>query len=107
MFQTQFSPAILPILAQIPTLFHAQWYRPICLAGTRSLPSGEHCQQSAGIDCLRSGCLPLYDWLPLSAGLLLFRHWASSFQLIVANSEYLRQQLNAWGCPSTLVMAPR
>ena len=104
MFLTQLSSAILPVLADVPALYHVQWYRPICLTGTRVLPGGQACQQRAGIACLRSGCLPLHDWVPLVAGLQLFRHWSSSFRMIVANSGHMQRRLAQWGCRAASVI---
>jgi glycosyltransferase involved in cell wall biosynthesis len=104
MFLTQLSPAILPVLASVPTLYHAQWYRSICLTGTRVLPSGEACRQRAGLACLRSGCVPVQDWIPLAGGLQLLRYWAKSFRLVVANSEYVKTELNAWGLRADCVI---
>jgi glycosyltransferase involved in cell wall biosynthesis len=102
MMLTQLSPAILPILEHIPTLYYAQWYRPICLTGTRILPNSQPCEQHAGLACLR--CLPFQTWLPLAAGLQLFQHWSLAFRLIVADSEHLHRELNQWGCRSTKVI---
>ena len=105
MFLTQLSPAILPLLAQVPTLYNVHWYRPICLIGTRILPDGRPCQQCAGLACLQNRCLPPLEWLPLVVGLQLYRRWANVFRLVVTPSKYVTRQLNAWGCPATLDIA--
>ncbi len=44
MFFTQLSPLILPLLRRVPALYHVVWYRPICLTGTKLLPTGSPCQ---------------------------------------------------------------
>ena len=35
-FLTQLSPSILPLLINIPTIYHVAWYRAICPLGTKS-----------------------------------------------------------------------
>ncbi len=104
MFLTQLSPAILPILSKIPALYYAQWYRAICLKGTRQLSDGQRCQQRAGLPCLTSKCIPITEWLPLAAGLQLFRHWSNAFRAIVANSNFVKDQLHQYGLPITHVI---
>jgi glycosyltransferase involved in cell wall biosynthesis len=93
MHLTQLSPLILPLLTDIPTLYHAVWYRAVCPRGTKMLPDSSSCQHRAGTACRSHGCLPLRDWLPLMLQMRLWRHWSKAFNLIVANSEALKRQL--------------
>ena len=104
MFLTQLSPLILPLLKEVPSIFHVQWYRPICPVGTKMLPDGRACQKRAGWVCYRSRCLPARDWLLLMLQMKLWRRWRHSFDLIVANSEAVRQRLTADGIESVEVM---
>lgn len=104
MFLTQLSPSVLPVLAEVPSVYHAQWYRPICLTGTRVLPDGRGCPHRAGAACLREGCIPVQDWLPLAWGLQRFREWRGAFRLIVANSGYVQRALSEWGCEVSMVI---
>lgn len=104
MFLTQLSPSILPVLAEVPSVYHAQWYRPICLTGTRVLPDGRACPYRAGAACLRERCVPAQDWLPLAWGLQRFRERKSAFRLIVANSGYVQKALGEWGCEAPMVI---
>lgn len=104
MFLTQLSPSILPVLAEAPSVYHAQWYRPICLSGTRALPNGADCAHPAGTACLREGCVPVQDWLPLILGLGRCRERLAAFRLIAANSEYVQRTLGEWGCAASLVI---
>jgi glycosyltransferase involved in cell wall biosynthesis len=97
MFQTQLSPLILPLLRSIPTLYHLQWYRSICPKGTKLLPNGQTCRVGQGPACLRNGCLPLRDWIPLMVQLRLARRWHASFDAIVAVSESTRRLVEAEG----------
>ncbi len=93
MFLTQLSPAILPLLHRVPALYHVVWYRPICPTGTKLLPTGAQCQESAGPICYRQGCLPLSDWLLLQCQLWLWRRWRPAFRRIVANSRAVQRCL--------------
>lgn len=104
MFLTQLSPSVLPVLAEVPSVYHAQWYRPICLTGTRVLPDGRPCPHRAGAACLRERCVPAQDWLPLAWGLQRFRERKGAFRLIVANSEHVRRALGEWGCEASMVI---
>lgn len=97
MFLTQLSPLILPLLRDVPSLYHVVWYRPVCPRGTKLLPGGSICRDRAGAVCLRGGCLPLRDWVPLMLQMRLWRRWRSAFDLIVANSEAVRTRLLADG----------
>lgn len=92
-FLTQLSPLILPLLKDIPSLYHVAWYRPVCPTGTKLLPDGNICTVRAGIPCYRNGCLPIRDWLPLMTQLKLLRHWRGAFDMILANSESVRDTL--------------
>ncbi|MCC7362155.1 MAG: glycosyltransferase family 4 protein [Anaerolineales bacterium] len=103
-FLTQFSPLILPVLRGWPSLYHAVWYRAVCPVGTRRLPSGAECAHPWGRACLRAGCLPLRDWLPLEAQRGLLRRWRGVFGAVVANSESTRCRLAAGGWPVTAVI---
>lgn len=97
MFLTQLSPFILPLLRQIPSLYHVVWYRPICPTGTKLLPTGLPCQEPAGYVCYRNGCVPLRDWVPLRFQMWLWRKWRHVFKRIVANSRAVQECLIADG----------
>jgi glycosyltransferase involved in cell wall biosynthesis len=97
MFLTQLSPLILPLLRDIPSLYHVVWYRPICPLGTKMLPDGTPCRARAGTACRGNGCLPCRDWLPLMLQMRLWRQWRDVFDRIVANSEHTRSRLIADG----------
>jgi glycosyltransferase involved in cell wall biosynthesis len=93
MFLTQLSPLILPLLRNVPSLYHVVWYRPICPIGTKTLPDGRACATPAGVVCYRNHCLPLRDWLPLMLQMWLWRRWRHVFKFIVANSEATKRHL--------------
>jgi glycosyltransferase involved in cell wall biosynthesis len=97
MFLTQLSPLILPLLRDVPTLYHVVWYRPICPIGTKTLPDGTACRVSAGIACYGNHCLPLRDWFPLMLQMWLWHRWRHVFNLVVANSEATKRYLIAEG----------
>lgn len=97
MFLTQLSPSILPLLRGVPSLYHASWYRAVCPLGTKVLPDESECREPAGLPCLRHGCLPVQDWVPLMAQTALWRRWRGVFGAVVANSEACRRLLVADG----------
>ncbi len=97
MFLTQISPIILLLLRNVPSIYHVVWYRPICPLGTRMLPDGVPCQKPVGTVCYRNHCLPLRDWLPLMLQLKLLRRWRNAFNLIVTNSEAVKNHLIVGG----------
>lgn len=97
LFLTQLSPSILPLLRQIPSLLYVVWYRPVCPRGTKLLPDGRPCRLGWGRSCLREGCLPLRDWLPLMLQMMLWGRWRSAFDLIIANSQATREVLEESG----------
>lgn len=97
MFLTQISPLILPLLAQVPALYHVVWYRPICPTGRKLLPSGSACETSPGIACARNGCVPWRHGPPLLAQLRVWQRWHHVFDRIVANSQAVQRALLAEG----------
>ncbi|MGB3639961.1 MAG: glycosyltransferase family 4 protein [Rivularia sp. (in: cyanobacteria)] len=96
-FLTQLSPSILPLLINIPTIYHVAWYRSICPLGTKQLPTGEICQHSVGTACYQNKCLPIHDWLPLMVQMKLWQRWRKAFNLVVANSHAVKDSLVAQG----------
>ena len=92
-FLTQLSPSILPLLANIPAIYHVAWYRPICPLGTKKLPNGQICQYPVGLACHENKCLPIHDWLPLMIQMALWRRWRKVFNLVVANSYAVKDSL--------------
>ncbi|MEO0985602.1 MAG: glycosyltransferase family 4 protein [Cyanobacteria bacterium J06639_14] len=103
-FLTQLSPSILPLLVNIPTIYHVAWYRPICPLGTKRLPTGESCHYSVGAECYKKGCLPIHDWLPLMFQMRRWDAWKHAFNLVVANSHFVKAQLVDQGVDATEVI---
>ncbi|HVY54952.1 MAG TPA: glycosyltransferase family 4 protein, partial [Thermodesulfobacteriota bacterium] len=101
---TQLSPLILPLLRDVPSLYHVAWYRPICPTGTRMLPDGSACTVRAGTPCYVNGCLPLRDWAPLMIQMKLFRRWRDAFGAVLANSESVRDVLSQNGIDGVEVL---
>ena len=95
MFLTQLSPLILPVLKNVPSIYHLAWYRPICPTGLKTLPGGEPCQVRYGRACLDNGCLTMRDWAPLMVQMRLLRRWRHHFNLLVANSNAVKSRLEA------------
>lgn len=95
MFLTQLSPAILPLLAPYPSIFHVTDYACICPRITKQLPDGSPCNRAYGLVCLESRCVSPMAWAPLMAQLAAFRAWRGSFDRIIANSHATREALMA------------
>jgi glycosyltransferase involved in cell wall biosynthesis len=94
-FLTQLSPLILPLLKNIPSIYHLAWYRPICPTGLKILPGGEPCRVRYGRACLSNNCLPMRDWAPLMLQMRLLRRWRHNFNLLVANSQAMKSRLGS------------
>lgn len=97
LYLTQLSPLILPLLRAVPSVYYAQWYRAVCPLGTKRLPSGAACELPAGRACLRGGCVPLRDWLPLQGQRALDRRWRGSFRRVAAISQAVADKLVRFG----------
>ena len=94
---TQLSPLILPLLRNIPSVYHAQWYRAVCPLGTKMFPDGQTCHVSLGTVCYHTHCLPLRDWVPLMVQMHLWRQWRHAFNRVVAVSTVVQRRLIAEG----------
>jgi glycosyltransferase involved in cell wall biosynthesis len=94
LFLSQLSPAILPLLRDVPAIHHVAWYRSLCPIGTKMLPNGDSCQQPAGVACLRSHCFAPYVWPFAMLQLRLSERWQRSFDLVVANSHTTKHKLD-------------
>ncbi|MFO0030982.1 MAG: glycosyltransferase family 4 protein [Cyanobacteriota bacterium] len=99
LYLTQLSPLSLLALGKVPTIYYAMWNRAICPVGNRWLPDGRICTVRPGIACLRAGCLPLHDWLPLRAQLASDRVLGTRFSRVVAISHAVAARLAAFGPP--------
>jgi glycosyltransferase involved in cell wall biosynthesis len=106
-FLTQLSPLILPALKNYSALYYAVWYRAVCPLGTKMLPDAAQCEKRAGAVCYHSGCLPLRDWIPLSLQMKMWRRWRQkAFKIFAANSQAVKQQLQADGIENVEVIWP-
>lgn len=99
LYLTQLSPLILLALGDVPVIYYAMWNRAICPAGNRWLPDGGICSARPGIACLRAGCLPIHDWLPLRAQLAADRILAPRFTHVVGISHAVASRLAEFGPP--------
>ena len=97
LFLSQLSPAILPLLRNTPAIYHAAWYRAICPLGTKLLPDGSVCNQSAGLACVKNRCIPAFAWPTVTAQRSLQRRSWSSFNWVVANSHATERSLTSEG----------
>lgn len=97
LYLTQLSPLILECLGNVPTVYYAQWYRAICPLGTRRLPDSKLCAEPAGWACLKNGCLPWQDWIPLQAQRVLNARWHGTFDRVAAISHAVAEKLLTFG----------
>lgn len=97
MMTTQLSPLILPLLRNVPSVYHATWHEMICPTGMKMLPDLTICREPAGMACWRNGCVSATAWPLLSAQQQLLRRWRGVFTRVVANSHYLARQLESAG----------
>jgi glycosyltransferase involved in cell wall biosynthesis len=111
LFLSQLSPLILPLLRDIPSIYHDGWYRTVCPIGSRVLRDGRGCAEPAGAICHQNGCVPLVAWPILMMQLRLWRYWRSVFDVVVANSRSVAEWLEASGIAPVEViyngLAPR
>lgn len=117
LYLTQLSPLILRELRHVPTVYYAQWYRAICPLGTRRLPDGSTCPNRAGLACLRNGCIPARDFVPLTLQARMDAAWGPAFDRVTAISHAVARRLKEFGAPhlreptvvhpGTPVVAPR
>jgi glycosyltransferase involved in cell wall biosynthesis len=104
LFLSQLSPLILPLLRDIPAIYHDGWYRTSCPIGSRVLPDGKGCQEHAGSVCYQNRCVPLLAWPLLMTQLALWRRWRGVFDVIVANSRSVARWLEVPGHPPVEVI---
>ncbi|MGH7824562.1 MAG: glycosyltransferase family 4 protein [Candidatus Binatia bacterium] len=104
-FLWQLSPLILPLLRDVPSLYHVASYKAICPLGTKMLPDGRGCEAPAGKVCYHNGCLPLRIWPTMMLQQKLWRRWRNVFDLVVATSEAVRQRLSHEGIDVAAVIS--
>lgn len=97
MFLSQLSPLLLPLLRSVPSVYHAVFYKAICPVGTRMLPDGRVCEETAGRACLRHRCVTPQSWVAAMAQLALWRRWRSAFDVVVAPTRTMRRRLGDAG----------
>lgn len=95
MFLTQLSPLILPLLRDVPSLYHATMYEAICPTGHKLLPDGAVCRRRAGRACRQ--CLSPQAWTVLMVQRAMWERWRDAFDLVVANSDTMRTRLEEHG----------
>jgi glycosyltransferase involved in cell wall biosynthesis len=105
-YLTQLSPLILSVLGEVPSLYHAHWYRAVCPTGFKWLPQGRECRVPAGAACLRHGCVNTFDWPLRMLQLRMNRSLARRFSAIVATSEAVAAALRDEGLGPIQVLRP-
>ncbi|MEQ9667579.1 glycosyltransferase family 4 protein [Coleofasciculus sp. G2-EDA-02] len=97
MFLWQLSPLILPLLNDVPCLYQTAVYKAICPLGTKVLPDGSPCLDTAGKACLNHKCLTPQSWVVYMVQRQLWQRWRRAFNLVVALSYAMKAKLEAEG----------
>lgn len=88
MFLWQLSPAILPLLRNVPTLYQAAVYKAICPNGLKLMPDGSNCDRGAGLICLTGGCVAFPTWVSAMTQLrILGKHRACIDRVVALSSD--------------------
>jgi glycosyltransferase involved in cell wall biosynthesis len=104
MFLWQLSPLIMPLLKDVPTIYHLCHYKAICPVATKMLPDGSTCHDPAGRACMDHGCVTRQTWAAMMLQLRLFRRWQHVIDRYIAISGAVKQRMDAEGVgPSTVV----
>jgi glycosyltransferase involved in cell wall biosynthesis len=106
MFLWQLSPAILPLLRDVPSIYWASTFKAVCPTGLKWLPDGSPCAVHAGTACLRHGCITLTGFGPLMLQRALWRRRRRAFAAIVGCSHAVRRQLELDGVETRDVIWP-
>jgi glycosyltransferase involved in cell wall biosynthesis len=94
---SQLSPVILPLLRDVPAVYHAVIYEAVCPTLHKLLPDGSICEVPAGVACWRNECLSPGAWPVLMAQRAMWKRWRGVFDVVVANSHATRRRLLADG----------
>ena len=106
MFLWQLSPAILPVLREVPAVYWAMTFKAVCPTGLKWLPSGAVCDVRAGVTCLTHGCITVTGFAPLMLQRSLWRRRRGAFRAIVCCSRDVQRQLERDGVATHGVIAP-
>ena len=106
MFLWQLSPAILPLLRKVPSVYWAMTFKAVCPTGLKWLPSGTACDVRAGVACLTNGCITVTGFAPLMLQRSLWRRRRSAFGAIVCCSHDVQRQLERDGIATQGVVWP-
>ena len=93
MFLTQLSPLLLPLLREVPSVYHVAFYEAFCPKGTKVLPDGSLCDVRWGRVCRRTGCVPTLTWAAKMAQLTAVDRWRGAFDRYLALSGTVRDRL--------------
>ena len=96
-FLTQLSPLVLPLLRDVPSIYHVRWYRAVCPRGTKLLPDATECRVRAGRACRHNRCLTRRAWVLAEAQRALLHRWFDVFDRVLAISERVQRRLELDG----------
>jgi glycosyltransferase involved in cell wall biosynthesis len=106
MFALHLSPAILWALSDVPTVLGVADYKQVCPTNSKLLPDGTLCATSAGVICMKRGCVSLPHWLRDRPRYRLIGAWPRRVGRVVACSRWIQEVLEREGIASELVPLP-
>ena len=103
MFHWHLSLGVLPLLADIPTVFTAHTPRMACPIAQRFIRAeGRICDVQPGWECYRRRCIPMagviWEWQRQR----LLRKYRANIDLLIAPSRWLQRELQAVGFPRVM-----
>lgn len=99
MFLTALSPAVLPLLRDVPVVHTCNTYREVCPTGLRWRPDAGLCTLAAGRACREAGCFGRVGVVPRRIQLAMLRRWQGVVDRSVAPSQAMARILRAHGWP--------
>jgi glycosyltransferase involved in cell wall biosynthesis len=88
---------VLPLLREVPSIYHVCWYRAVCPTGTKLLPDATECRVHAGLACRSNRCLTRRAWVLAQTQRALLRRWFGVFDRVLAISDRVRERLELDG----------
>lgn len=96
-FAYHLSPSALHAVSGIPHVITTMDYKSICPLGTRVLPDGTVCTQSAGISCRDNNCVGFAHWMRDVPRYRLIRKGIARASRVLCPTEWMARQFAQQG----------
>lgn len=106
MIEHHLSPAILPVLGEVPAVLSVMDYKPVCPTSWKLLPDSSICTRPAGLVCWRSGCTGLLHWLRDRPRYGLLEWGIGRVERVLACSRTVQAELARSGISSEVLTLP-